>query len=141
VREIGIPERDAAADFVCFFSVFTHLDPADCYRYLAEASRVARPGGRIVFSFLEFAVARHWAFFETALDPVRSEAEPAITFLSRDAIAAWAAHLPVAIESIHAGDEAHVELPHPVAFPGGPTFERRATLGPIGQSVCILRRA
>jgi SAM-dependent methyltransferase len=141
VRDIVVPERDAAADFVCFFSVFTHLDPADCYRYLVEAARVARPGGRIVFSFLEFAVARHWAFFETALDPVRSEAEPAITFLSRDAIVAWAAHLPVAIESMHAGDEPHVELPHPVAFPGGPTFEHRATLGPIGQSVCILRRA
>jgi len=141
VRDLVIPERDRAADFVCFFSVFTHLAATDSYRYLVEAARVARPGGRIVFSFLEFAVARHWVFFETALDPVRAEALPATTFLSRDAIEAWAAHLPVTIEKIHAGDEAHVELPQPVAFPGGPTFERHATLGPIGQSVCILRRS
>ena len=140
VRDIVIPEQDARADFVCFFSVFTHLAHVDSYRYLAEAARVARPGGRIVFTFLEFAVERHWAFFETALDSARADAEPAIEFLSRDAIEAWAAHLPVTIEAIHAGDEAHVELPRPVAFPDGPRFERMATLGPIGQSVCILRR-
>ena len=140
VRDIAIPEQGARADFVCFFSVFTHLSLADSYRYLVEAARVARPGGRIVFSFLEFAVDRHWTFFETVLDPARANAEPAIEFLSRDAIRAWTAHLPLTIERLNAGDEAHVELPHPVRFPGGPSFERMATLGPIGQSVCILRR-
>ncbi|MEO8676120.1 MAG: class I SAM-dependent methyltransferase [Casimicrobiaceae bacterium] len=140
VGEPVIPERDARADFICFFSVFTHLAHADSFRYLKEAARVARPGGRIVFTFLEFAVARHWAFFETALDPVRAEAQPSIDFLSRDAIDAWVAHLPVTIEAIHAGDVAHVELPRPVSFPDGPKFERMATLGPIGQSVCILRK-
>jgi SAM-dependent methyltransferase len=140
VREIVIPEQDARADVVCFFSVFTHLAHVDSYRYLAEAARVAKPGGRIVFTFLEFAVDRHWPFFETALDSARADAEPAIEFLSRDAIKAWAAHLPVTIEAIHAGDEAHVELPRAVAFPDGLKFERMATLGPIGQSVCVLRR-
>lgn len=140
VSDTVIPERDGAADWICFFSVFTHLAHIDSFRYLVEAARVARPGGRIVFSFLEFAVARHWAFFETALDPLCAESEPAIEFLSRDAIHAWAAHLPVTIETLHAGDEAHVELPHPVRFPGGPSFERMATLGPVGQSVCILRK-
>ena len=140
VGDIVIPEQDASADFVVFFSVFTHLAHVDSYRYLAEAARVARPGGRIVFTFLEFAVDRHWAFFETALDAVRAEAEPAIVFLSRDAIEAWVAHLPVAIEAMHAGDEAHVALPNPIEFPDGLRFERMATLGPIGQSACILRR-
>ena len=140
VREPVIPERDASADFVCFFSVFTHLAHEDSFRYLTEAARVAQAGGRIVFTFLEFAVARHWTFFETALDPARAGTQPAIVFLSRDAIEAWVAHLPVTIEAIHAGNEAHVELPHPVAFPDGLKFERMATLGPIGQSVCLLRR-
>ena len=140
VRDVIIPERDGRADFVCFFSVFTHLAHVESFRYLAEAARVARPGARIVFTFVEFAVDRHWTFFETALDPVHAEAQPAIVFMSRDAINAWVAHLPVTIEAIHAGDEAHVVLPHPVEFPGGPKFERMARLGPIGQSVCILRR-
>ncbi len=140
VTEVSIPEADDRADFICFFSVFTHLAHEDSFRYLREAVRVARPGGRIVFTFLEFAVRRHWSFFETALDRVRADAQPAIVFLSRDAIDAWAAHLPVNIESIHAGDEAHVALPHPIEFPEGPRFERTATLGPIGQSVCVLRK-
>jgi SAM-dependent methyltransferase len=135
-----IPEADGRADFVCFFSVFTHVSHEDAFRYLGEAARVTRPGGRIVFTFLEFAVARHWPFFETALDPVRAEGQPAIVFLSRDAIAAFAAHLPVRIENFHAGGDAHVELPHPVEFSDGLRFERMATLGPVGQSVCILRK-
>ena len=140
VVDTVIPEADARADFICFFSVFTHLALTDSFRYLKEAARVARPGGRIVFTFLEFAVARHWAFFDNALDPARAETQPAIEFVSRDAIDAWVAHLPVSIQAIHAGDEAHVELPHPVEFPDGPRFELMATLGPLGQSVCILRR-
>src|SRR4030095_9791735 len=89
VRDIFIPERDSRADFVVFFSVFTHLGHEDSYRYLTEAARVARPGGRIVFTFLEFAVERPWAFFETALDTTCADAQPAIVFLSRDAIRAW----------------------------------------------------
>jgi hypothetical protein len=45
----------------------------------------------------------------------------------------------VTIEKVHAGDEAARVAAirgHRVTL-----FERRATLGPIGQSVCILRRA
>jgi hypothetical protein len=93
-----------------------------------------------VFSFLEFAVERHWSFFEAAVDRTRAEKAPAIVLLSRDAIAAWAAHLPVTVEAIHAGDVPHVALPHPIQFDGGPRFERLATLGPVGQSVGVLRR-
>src|SRR4051812_14631544 len=52
VKGIDIPENDAQADVVCFFSVFTHLSHEDSYRYLCEAKRVLKPGGKIVFSFL-----------------------------------------------------------------------------------------
>lgn len=97
--------------------MFTHLRAADAYRYLAEAARVARSGARIVFTFLEFAVTRHWTFFETALDPVRSEAEPAIVFHSRDAIEAWAAHSPPALTRNAASRFAvNAWRPDPVAY-------------------------
>ncbi|MGH7958669.1 MAG: class I SAM-dependent methyltransferase [Opitutaceae bacterium] len=37
---ITIPCTDAEADFVCFFSVFTHLSQEDMFRHLREANRV-----------------------------------------------------------------------------------------------------
>lgn len=46
VDGLVIPERDEAADFVCFFSVFTHLLHEQSYLYLQEAKRVLKPGGQ-----------------------------------------------------------------------------------------------
>ncbi len=37
---------------ICAFSVFTHMEHEDSYRYLKEASRVVRAGGRFIFSCL-----------------------------------------------------------------------------------------
>jgi ubiquinone/menaquinone biosynthesis C-methylase UbiE len=49
-----IPITEHQADMVCFFSVFTHLLDEDIFRFLAEAKRVMKPGGKIVFSYLDF---------------------------------------------------------------------------------------
>jgi len=59
VEEIEIPEEDGVADFVVFFSVFTHLKEKESYRYLQEAKRVLRNNGTIVVSFLEPHVELH----------------------------------------------------------------------------------
>ena len=45
------PYADAQFDVVLLASVFTHLFPATVRRYLAEISRVLKPGGRCVASF------------------------------------------------------------------------------------------
>jgi ubiquinone/menaquinone biosynthesis C-methylase UbiE len=59
VEMIEIPEEDRVADFVVFFSVFTHLTEDDCYHYLQEAKRVLGRNGTIVVSFLDPNVAAH----------------------------------------------------------------------------------
>ena len=41
-----------SVDMICAFSVFTHIEPEDSYRYLRDALRVFRPGGRFIFSCL-----------------------------------------------------------------------------------------
>jgi SAM-dependent methyltransferase len=45
------PYPDSYADVVFASSLFTHLRPATMRRYIHEASRVLRPGGRFVASF------------------------------------------------------------------------------------------
>lgn len=131
-----IPERDGQADWVCLFSVMTHLLHEDSYICLQEAKRVLKPGGKIVFSFLEFKVPSHWAVFAHSV-ATREQDRPLNVFLSRDAIQSWASHLELTIETIRDGDEAFVPLPHPVKFESGLAMEK---LGYLGQSICVLSR-
>src|SRR5262249_8502481 len=50
-RTFVFPYADAAFDFVCVASVFTHMLPADVANYLREIRRVLRPGGRCLATF------------------------------------------------------------------------------------------
>jgi ubiquinone/menaquinone biosynthesis C-methylase UbiE len=59
VNRTHIPAGDATADFCIFFSVFTHLPEPVCLDYLREARRVLKPGGRVVFSFLDPGLQHH----------------------------------------------------------------------------------
>jgi ubiquinone/menaquinone biosynthesis C-methylase UbiE len=57
VNGLAIPQPDASADFIAFFSVFTHLARSECLAYLKEAKRVVKPGGKIVVSYLDLTAA------------------------------------------------------------------------------------
>ena len=130
---LTLPVLDASADFVCFYSVLTHLLHEDSYRYLRDARRALKPDGRIVFSYLDFGVDAHWPAFEAAL--ARADTD-AVTnqFISADAINAWARHLDLKVHGIWRGDEEHFPLVAPVQFDSG-AF---ATVGSIGQSICVM---
>ncbi len=131
---LSIPIADNCANFVCFFSVFTHLLHEESYHYLEEAKRVAKLGGYIIFSFLEFAIPSHWGIFLGALKDI--DPQKVLTqFLSRDAIAAWAMHLGLQVIAIYDGDKPHIPLPQAVKWDNGNEMVEH---GNLGQSVCIL---
>jgi SAM-dependent methyltransferase len=135
---IAIPEADQQADMACFFSVFTHLLHEDSYRYLREAQRVLKPGGKAVFSFLEFKVACHWAIFENMVNS-SATGTPRVhdQFIGRDAIGAWAEHAGFAVEAIYDGDVPHIRVPYPLENESGGMITGETSLG---QSVCVLKR-
>lgn len=132
----GIPAANGVADFVCFFSVFTHLLHADIYRYLREAWRVLRPEGIAVFSFLEFKIDCHWNMFISAVDHALP-GEPMNQFIDRDAITQWAAHLDFEVVAIWDGDRPHIPIPERIVWEGGQEMEGH---GSLGQSVAVLRK-
>jgi SAM-dependent methyltransferase len=68
----SFPLGNRVADVVCAFSVFTHIEHEDTYRYLADAGRLVRAGGRFVFSCLplELEVSRE-VFLESAALPLQ----------------------------------------------------------------------
>jgi SAM-dependent methyltransferase len=129
-----IPIWDQSADFICFFSVFTHLTHEDSFRYLREASRVLKPGGLIVFSFLEFYIESHWTMFENSLNDARP-GQHLNQFIDRHAIATWAKRLSLGLEFIADGDKPHFQIPEELSWHDG----RKITgQGNLGQSVAVL---
>ena len=132
----AIPFPDAVGDFVCFFSVFTHLLHEDSFRYLLEAHRVLKPGGLAVFSFLEFKVQSHWELFIRSVES-GSYGHLENQFIDRDAIRSWASHSGFDVIDIHDGDKAHFEIPEVVIWDAGQRMEGK---GNLGQSVAVLRR-
>jgi ubiquinone/menaquinone biosynthesis C-methylase UbiE len=130
-----IPAPARSADYVCFFSVFTHLLDEDIYRFLAEAKRVARPGGTILFSYLDFEVMSHWTVFDLTLAD-RNPNRVLNKFISQPAIRRWCAQLGLAIERLYDGPEPWIKLTEPFRYSDG-----REASGTVefGQSVAIVR--
>ncbi|MDO8841486.1 methyltransferase domain-containing protein, partial [Methanocalculus sp.] len=133
---LTIPEPDNSADFICFFSVFTHLMHAESYTYLQDAARVLKPNGRIVISFLEFQIPSHYVYFEQVLDDTSSY-KVLNQFISRDALESWADHLGLEVLAIHDGNQPFIRFDGTIAWDNGSTMVNKGT---IGQSVCVLTK-
>jgi len=124
-----IPSSSNQFDFVCFYSVLTHLLHEESYKYLNEATRVVKHTGRIIFSFLEFNIPSHWSVFEDTVQHIGSD-RPLNMFIGRDAIQAWATHLNLEVVEIHDGDK-----------PFHDSACQRVEIPALGQSLCVLKRS
>ncbi|MEP6941987.1 MAG: class I SAM-dependent methyltransferase [Betaproteobacteria bacterium] len=138
VDDVRIPFPDDCADFACFFSVFTHLLHEESYCYLLEAQRVVKPGGVVVFSFLEFE--DNWQTFENTYKNIRDgrDNDHLNTFIGRDVIKAWAAHTDLTVIEVRGAHDPFVELSRPIDFDDGHRAQKRSAMG---QSVCAMRNS
>ena len=132
---LSIPEKDHTADMVCFFSVFTHLLPEQSFVYLQEAVRLLKPGGKIVFSFLEFEEPDHWPIFENAIRNLNNTSHPMTAFVECSAIRTWAAHLNLKIEAFVGAGAPHINLERPLTLDSGTLLQGKVA---FGQSICVL---
>lgn len=124
-RTLTLPMPADSVDLLCAFSLFTHLLHAETYLYLEDAFRCLRPGGRVVMSFLEFAIDDHWAVFAQTVESQRASTVPHLNqFIERNQIQAWGRHLGYADATFIDGNTG--------PWPSGV---------PLGQSVAILTKA
>jgi hypothetical protein len=66
-------------------SVFTPLNPGESYFYTAEAFRALKPGGKMIFSFLELEESEHDWVWNANLDHLRTPPPQHLdAFLHRD---------------------------------------------------------
>jgi ubiquinone/menaquinone biosynthesis C-methylase UbiE len=66
IASLNLPCPDAWADMIVFMSVLTHLKPAECRDYIAEAARTLKPGGLVIASYLDRNHAYHRRNFRPA---------------------------------------------------------------------------
>lgn len=90
-RHLTIDAPDSSVDMLFHWSVFTHLYPEECYLYMADAFRALKPGGKLVFSFLELEDIRHHDIFRARIKNFRRMGwSPTLdAFLHRDWISFW----------------------------------------------------
>jgi len=129
-----IPLIEGAADFVCFFSVFTHMWQHESFRYLCDAARVLKAGGRAVFSFYDFAVSDHWRHFQYSVD----HPDDVINCVVGEAgVKAWADHIGLNVVELQAGGAPFIPLSIPVAREDG---TRLPGLAAFSQSIAVLEK-
>jgi ubiquinone/menaquinone biosynthesis C-methylase UbiE len=98
---VSIPLESESTDVVVAFSVFTHLLQEETYLYMSEAKRVIVPGGKLIFSFLEFGAPHHWNVFEDTVAARKQNASyPLNMFIEQPVIRLWADKLDFKVESI-----------------------------------------
>lgn len=123
-RALTLPLEANSVDYFSAFSVFTHLLHAETYLYLEEMRRCLRPGGKVVLSFVEFALDDHWPVFEKTVSQQRANMAPHLNqFIERNQIQVWAAHLGYASVAFIDGTSA--------PWPSGE---------PLGQSIALLTK-
>ncbi|KQM22079.1 class I SAM-dependent methyltransferase [Novosphingobium sp. Leaf2] len=94
-RDLTIAAPDGSLDMIFHWSVFTHLYPEECYLYMRDSFRALKPGGRLVFSFLELEDPQHHGVFRNRIKAFEKHgwANTLDTFLHRDWIRFWAQDL------------------------------------------------
>jgi SAM-dependent methyltransferase len=120
-----------SVDFIAAYSVFTHMEHEDAYRYLLEAHRAVRPGGKFVFSCLTMDIPLIRSFFLTSAESTLEDRWRTVRNVTttRDYMAAVAELAGWQVERWYKGDEKLIPLD------GGD-----GELAALGQSVCVLRR-
>lgn len=120
--ELSCPAPDQSLDFACAFSVFTHLHPAETYLYLSDIRRALKPGGALVFSFLEFGEKEHWPVFVATVEQTLAGNSPHLnSFIEKSVLQLWASQIGYSVQEF-------------VTF-----REQIEGVPPLGQSIAVFR--
>ena len=131
----SIPAPPESADMVTFFSVFTHLLDEDIFKFLREARRVLKPGGKAVFSFLDFDCEAHWQLFRSV---VVEQTTPTLNrFVTKGVMRRLARGAGLYEVALFDGPERWIALDRALVADNGQPVENPTSLG---QSVAVFQR-
>lgn len=118
-------------DYVSAFSVFTHMDAEDTYRYIHRIGSLLKPGGRLIASFLlleESEEARE-IFIKSAASDYQDRRQKVLCVCSsRSMVNTIAKMCDLEVETWFEHDSEAFE------------FNKDGDFGALGQSVVVLRK-
>lgn len=131
--DTAFPENQSPYDMICAFSVFTHMEPEDAYRYLLSAHSVTHPGSVFVASLIPITSSLGIQIFTaSAARPVESRWRDVRSFAtSRDYFESIALLAGWRVREWLDGEEASIPRR------GLPAEPRRV----LGQSVAVMERS
>lgn len=135
VDEARLPAETGTFDFVCGFSLITHLLDEEIFEYFREAKRVLSPGGFAIFSFLDLDVPRiRETFFQHAKAHRHGHGD-LLRFTTRQVLKHLAAGAGLKPPIFFDGDDNVVTpMMRSTLIDGRPA----PTTGSLGQSICIM---
>lgn len=127
IRQTSFEFPPLRADMLCAFSVFTHMEHEDAFRYLKSAREAVKPGGTMVFSCLPLdqKLARDLFEYEAGESLAVRWSRVRNVVTSRDLMAAIATMAGWRVEQWLDGD--------------APVFQGPDGPMTFGQSACTLR--
>ncbi|MBZ9647035.1 class I SAM-dependent methyltransferase [Sphingobium sp. 3R8] len=106
-RQPTIRAASGTIDMLYHWSVFTHLSVEECFLYMEDSFRALKPGGKLIFSFLEINEPLHGVVFDNRVETLRrGNQNPLLdTFLHRDWITLWAKRIGFTSPRFTDGDD------------------------------------
>jgi ubiquinone/menaquinone biosynthesis C-methylase UbiE len=102
--KLSVPVESESLDLICAFSVFTHLLHEESFIYLEDMKRALKPGGKLIFSFIEFKL--HWPVFWGTVNAQRNNTKAVLNiFIEKSTVKIWAEKLGFEILEIVSGHE------------------------------------
>jgi SAM-dependent methyltransferase len=112
LKDIGLePIPDESIDLVYCTVVFMHLFEWDRYRYVEEAMRVLKPGGRCYFDNVDITTNHGWEVFQEGASFPKADRPPHISMTSTgDELETYGKRAGFANVTIHRWGEAWVAV-------------------------------
>ena len=132
---LTIPEKDEFADYICFYSVLTHLTHKESFLYLKDAKRVLKHDGKIVISFLESIIPKHK---KTFIQYVEDNTDSAILnqFIERSNFKMWCELLNLKIDRFYSGNTNYIEIDRHIKLKEHSFYHNCS----LGQSVVVISK-
>ena len=124
-----VPAPYASADFVCFFSVLTHISHEESWEYIRESKRVLKPGGKLGLFLPRISHPEPLGDLRAGPPATKRRTRSSTSSWAGDALLAFAYNAGLKVDAFLDGDQSNIPIENDLIFENG---TRMSGLGRLG---------